>query len=35
MGRGREDAVYAPGGVMSVATARALNVRWPDVWSEC
>ena len=23
--------MYAPGGVMSVATANALKVRWPDV----
>lgn len=31
-GGGREMVVYAPGGVMSVATASALNVEWPPVY---
>ncbi len=29
---GRGGMRYAPGGVMSVATARALNVVWPAVF---
>ena len=33
-GAGCEAIVYAPGGVMSVATASALNVKWPDVCQE-
>lgn len=29
-----EAMVYAPGGVISVATASALKVKWPDVCGE-
>ena len=31
----KNDVRDAPGGVMSVATASALKVKWPDVCQKC